>query len=414
MKMDVVKLLELEERFVRWVVVVGRRGDRTYVNSPTREAALYEASGAARDWGVLRMRLAGGASEDVGARPRFLTAPVPWDSGPDAGFSGCEGDAAWVGEAERDELGEADSAEEISTLPFLAALLDSTSSASESSIGSLGGDCGRLGGALVAVEAIGAVSDGVAFGAVLDGLFLRAVGSFLVAVDATGTASDDVALGAVGGLSVVTDATRTVSDNVALKAVGGFSVDVDAIGIVLDGSFFEAVGAFLVAVGSFGASLESLALGAVGAFLVALDAFGAPLGSLTLGAVGAFLVAVVSFGASFDGPTLRVNAFLVAADAFGAALDGIGLALKGNFVDESSPREPGREPADAGDETPSSASGLFIVIVASFSLGSLDDPGETGPSVPPLKITDGGAADAALIGDFSGPTGDDIWWLLSV
>ena len=50
-KMDVVKLLELVEGFVRWVVVVavGMRGERTYVNSPTREAALYVARGAARE-----------------------------------------------------------------------------------------------------------------------------------------------------------------------------------------------------------------------------------------------------------------------------------------------------------------------------------------------------------------------------
>ena len=97
------------EWFVRWAVVVGRRGEKTYVNSPTREGTLYEARGAARDWGVLRMRLAGLASEDVLEGPRFLTAPVPWALGPDAGFSGCEEDAAGVGEAERDELGEADS-----------------------------------------------------------------------------------------------------------------------------------------------------------------------------------------------------------------------------------------------------------------------------------------------------------------
>lgn len=34
------------------------------------------------------MRLAGIASEDVVARPRFLTTRVPWGLGPDDGFSG--------------------------------------------------------------------------------------------------------------------------------------------------------------------------------------------------------------------------------------------------------------------------------------------------------------------------------------
>ena len=138
------------------------------------------------------MRLAGVASRDVVVRRRFLMAPVTWDIGPDAGFFRCEEDAGRIGEAERDEAGEADSGEETSTVPFLAAESDSIYSVSDTSIASLGGDCGRFGGALVAAEAIGAVSDGVAFGAVSDGLFLRTVGSLLVAVDATGTVSDGV------------------------------------------------------------------------------------------------------------------------------------------------------------------------------------------------------------------------------
>lgn len=112
----------------------GEKRKKTYVKSPTREAELYEARGAARDWGVLRMRLADVVSEDVFGRPRFLTAPVPWDLGPDDGFPGCEEDVAGVGEAERDEVGEADSGEETSTSPFLAAESDSISSVSESSI----------------------------------------------------------------------------------------------------------------------------------------------------------------------------------------------------------------------------------------------------------------------------------------
>ena len=49
MKMDVVKLLDSGEVFVRWVVVSERTGERTYVNSPTREVALYVARGAARE-----------------------------------------------------------------------------------------------------------------------------------------------------------------------------------------------------------------------------------------------------------------------------------------------------------------------------------------------------------------------------
>ena len=404
------------------------------------------------------MRLAGVASRDVVVRRRFLMAPVPWVIGLDDGFFRREEDAGRIGEAERDEVGEADSGEETLTVPFLVTESDSIYSVAESSIASPGGDCGRFGGAVVAVEAIEAVSDGLllrtvgsllvavvatgttldgvalgavndigtvsddvalgavgafsvvvdAIGAVADGAALGAVGTFSVVTDAAGTMSDGVALKAVGGLSVVTDATGTVSDGVVFKAVGAFSVGVDAIGVLLDGSFFEAVGAFLAIVDASRASLETLALGAVGAFLVALDCFGAPLGSLTLRALGAFLVAVVALGASLDGVALRVNAFLVAVEASGAALDGMGLALEGNFVDESSPRELGSEPADVGDETISSASSLYIVIVALFSLGSLEDPGETGPSVAPLKIADGSAADAALIGDFSEPTGDAI------
>ena len=287
------------------------------------------------------MRLAGVASRDVVVRRRFLMAPVPWDLGLDNAFFRCEEDVGRIGEAERDEVGDADFGEETSTVPFLAVESDSMYWVSDASIASLGGDCGTFGSALVAVEIIGAVSDGVAFGAVLDGLFLRGVGSLLVAVDATGTVSaavalkavddvgtvlndvalgaagafsvvenaigavadeaalgavgtfsvvtgaagtvsDGVALGAVGGLSVATDATGTVSNAVAFKAVGAFSVGVYATGVVLDGSFLEAVGAFWVVVGSFRARLKSLALGAVGAFLVAVEAFRAPWGCLTL------------------------------------------------------------------------------------------------------------------------------------
>ena len=300
--MDVVKLLDSGEGFVRWVVVARRRGETTYVNSPTREAALYEARGAARDWGVLRMRLAGVASEDVLGWPRFLAVLVLWGLGPDDGCSGCEEDVAGVGEADRDEVGEADSGEETSTLPFLAAESDSISSVSELSIASLGGDCGRVGGAL----------------------------------------------------------------------------------------------------------------GAVGALMVAVDAIGALLDSLALGAVCAFLVAVDASGAVLDGALGAVDAFPVAVDAIRAALDSLGLALMGNFVAETPPREPGREPEVPGDDTASSTSGLCLVIVASFFLGSLDDPDEAGPSVKDLRIGEGGAANAVLTGDFPGPTGDDIWWLLSV
>ena len=49
MKMEVVKLLKFAEGVVSWVVVEERNNNRTYVNSPTSEAPLYEARGAARD-----------------------------------------------------------------------------------------------------------------------------------------------------------------------------------------------------------------------------------------------------------------------------------------------------------------------------------------------------------------------------
>ena len=48
------------------------------------------------------------------------------------------------------------------------------------------------------------------------------------------------------------------------------------------------------------------------------------------------------------------------------------------------------------------------MIVASFSLGSLDISDEDGLLIRSLKIAEGGAADASLIGDFPGPTGNDI------
>ena len=88
---------------------MGRREEWAYVNSPTREAALYEARGAARDWGVLRGRLAGVAFEDVLERTRFLTAPVPLVLVLGSGSLGVEDDAAGVGDAECDEVDETDS-----------------------------------------------------------------------------------------------------------------------------------------------------------------------------------------------------------------------------------------------------------------------------------------------------------------
>lgn len=253
---------------------------KTYVNSPTREAALYEARGAARDWGVLRTRLAAGlAFADVLGRPRFLTAPVPPGLGPDARFLepdedaaevaemdagslGRKEDAAGVGEVERDEVGDADSEDKTSALPFLAVPSDSmTSESDESSTASAGVDRGR------------------------------------------------------GSISTC------------------------------------------------------------------------------LGAMGDFLVAV---------------------DAFGAVLNGLALALTGSFVAASLSREPGQETKEPGDETASSISGPFSALVASFSLGSLDDPDEAGLFVEDLRIEEGLAPDTVLTGEFPGPTGDDIWWLLGM
>ena len=195
------------------------RVERTYVNSPTREAALYDARGAARDWGVLRMRLADVASEDVLGRPRFLTVPVPRGLGPDAGFSGCEEDVAGVGEAERDEVGEADSGEETSTPPFLDAESDSISSESESesSIASLGGECGRVGGALG--DTISACLGAVGVFPAAVGVFPAAVGVFPAAVGVFPVA--------VGVFPVVV--------GIFLVAVGRFTAAADAIGADLDG-----------------------------------------------------------------------------------------------------------------------------------------------------------------------------------
>ena len=124
-------------------------------------------------------------------------------------------------------------------LPFLAAVSDSISSVSESSIASRGGDCGRFDGALVAVDAIRAVFDGA----------WAAVDAFPVTVDVIGTVSDGIALG----------------------AVGAFSVAIDAVGAVLGGIVLGIVGASSVVIDATGASLEGLALG-VNAFLVAVDA----------------------------------------------------------------------------------------------------------------------------------------------
>lgn len=154
---------------------------------------------------MLRTRLADLALEDVLGRRRFLTAPVPWDLGLDAGSLepedeaagvaeldagslGPEDDAAGVGDVERDEVGDIDSVEETSTLPFLVASSASVSSESESSIASAGVKRGRLEGALGGTVnfCLGAVSDFLvavdAFGgAVLDRLALAFTGSFVAA-----------------------------------------------------------------------------------------------------------------------------------------------------------------------------------------------------------------------------------------
>ena len=150
------------------------------------------------------MRLAGLAFEDVLGRPRFLTAPVPSGLGPDAGVLepeedaagvreldtgplGPEEDAAGVGEAERDKVNDVDSEDKTSTLPFLAAKLDSISSESGSSITLAGVDRSRLEVALGGTisSCLGAVGDFLvavnAFGALLDGLALALTGSFVAA-----------------------------------------------------------------------------------------------------------------------------------------------------------------------------------------------------------------------------------------
>ena len=217
---------------------------------------------------MLRTRLADLTLEDVLGRRRFLTASVPSGLGPDAGVLGPEDDAAGVGDAGRDEVGDVDSVEETTTLPFLAASSASVSSESESSIASAGVERGRLEGAL-------------------------------------------------GG---------TVS--------------------------------------------------------------------LCLGAVTDFLVAVVAFG--------------------GAVLDRLALALTGSFVAASLLREPGQGTKSPGDDTGSSISRSFPLIVASFSFRSLDDPDEAGLSCKDLQIEIGGAADAVLTGEFPGPICDDIGRLSGV
>ena len=224
------------------------------------------------------MRLADLAFEDVLGRPRFLTVPVPLALGRDAGSLEPEEDTAGVGElvagslapgedaagfgdAERDEVGDVDSEDETSTLPFLAAPSDSITSESESFIALAGVDRGRLEGAL-------------------------------------------------GGII----------------------------------SFCPGV----------------------------------------------------------------VGDFWVAADALGAVLDGLALAWMGIFAAASLSRKPGQETRDPGDETGSSISGSFSVIVASFSLGSLEDPDEAGLCCKDLPLEEGGAADTTLAGEFPGPMGDDI------
>ena len=110
-------------------------------------------------------------------------------------------------------------------LPFLAAVPDSISSVSESSIASLGGDCGRFDGALVAADANGAVFNGA----------WAAVDAFPVTVDVIGTVSDGIALGAVGAFSVAIDAVGAILGGIALGTVGASSVVIDATGAMSDG-----------------------------------------------------------------------------------------------------------------------------------------------------------------------------------
>ena len=137
---------------------------------------------------------------------------MPWGLGPDAGVLEPEEDAAGVGEldtgplgpeedaagvgaverdevgeVERDEVGDVDSEDETSTLPFLAAKSDSMSSESGSSIALAGVDRSRLEVALEGTisSCLGAVGDFLvavnAFGALLDGLALALTGSFVAA-----------------------------------------------------------------------------------------------------------------------------------------------------------------------------------------------------------------------------------------
>ena len=164
---------------------------------------------------MLRTRLADLALEDVLERRRFLTAPVPSGLGPDAGFLGPEEDAAGAGDAGRDEVGDVDSVEETSTLPFLAASSASVSSESESSIASAVFERGRFEGALG-----GTVS-----------LCLGAVGGFLVAADAFGGAVLDRLALALTGSFVATSlsrdpgqATKVSDDETGSSISGSFSV----------------------------------------------------------------------------------------------------------------------------------------------------------------------------------------------
>ncbi len=56
-------------------------------------------------------------------------------------------------------------------------------------------------------------------------------------------------------------------------------------------------------------------------------------------------------------------------------------------------------------------SSLCLVVVASFSSGSLDDPDKAGLSGKNLRIEEGGVADEVLIGEYRAPIGNDVWLL---